>query len=87
MQQHTKLRKLVMSTTIPLLNMDLSGAVNFAGNDLGYLQGDRTAIGDIVLMPLMLNYNVNPDLNINTRLALYAPTWVTLKQKLQVGDR
>ena len=63
-----------MSTTIPILNMNLSGSVNFFGNDLGYLEGERTAIGDIVLMPFMLNYNVNPDLNINTRLGFYAPT-------------
>lgn len=58
-----------MSTTIPVLNMDLSGSVNSA-----QLEGDRTALGDIVLMPFMLNYNVNKDLNINTRLGLYAPT-------------
>ena len=28
----------------------------------------------IVLMPLMLNYNVNPDFNVNVRLGFYAPT-------------
>ena len=63
-----------MSTTIPVLNMELSGSVNYLGTDLGHLEGDRTALGDIVLMPLMVNYNVNKDLNINARLALYAPT-------------
>ncbi len=63
-----------MSTTIPMLNMELSGSVNLFGRDLGYREGDRTALGDIVLMPIMLNYNVNSDLNINTRVALYAPT-------------
>ena len=63
-----------MSTTIPLLNMDLSGSVNYMGSGFIDMQGDKTALGDIVLMPFMLNYNVNPDLNINTRLALYAPT-------------
>ena len=58
-----------MSTTIPLLNMDLAGDVlGISG------QNDRTALGDIVLMPLMLNYNVNKDLNINARLGFYAPT-------------
>jgi hypothetical protein len=58
-----------MSATIPVLNMDLSGGV------LGITrQNDRTALGDIVLMPLMVNYNVNKDLNINARLGFYAPT-------------
>lgn len=58
-----------MSATIPMLNMDLSGGV------LGITrQNDRTALGDIVLIPLMVNYNVNKDLNINARLAFYAPT-------------
>lgn len=63
-----------MSATIPMLNMDLSGNVAYQGNPLIHLEGDRTALGDIVLMPLMLNYNVNKDLNINTRLGFYAPT-------------
>ena len=58
-----------MSATVPVLNMDLSGDV------LGVArQNDRTALGDIVLMPLMVNYNVNKNLNINARLGFYAPT-------------
>ena len=36
--------------------------------------GSTDALGDIVLMPLMLNYNVNPDFNVNFRLNVYAPT-------------
>jgi len=63
-----------MAATIPLLNMELSGYVNYAGMDIGYREQDRTAIGDIVLMPFMLNYNVSKDLNINGRVAFYAPT-------------
>ena len=31
-------------------------------------------LGDIVLMPLMLNYNVDPDFNVNFRIGAYAPT-------------
>jgi len=58
-----------MSATIPVVDMDVSGRVSpLSVND------DLTKIGDIVLMPLMLNYKVNEDFNINTRLALYAPT-------------
>jgi hypothetical protein len=34
----------------------------------------KSGLGDIILMPLMLNYNVNPDFNINFRTAIYAPT-------------
>ena len=58
-----------MSATIPMLNMDLSGGVLNISR-----QNDRTALGDIVLMPLMVNYNVNKDLNINARIGFYAPT-------------
>jgi len=63
-----------MSSTLSVLNFDLAGDLNFNGISFGYHQGDRTALGDLVLMPLMVNYNVNKDLNINARLGLYAPT-------------
>jgi hypothetical protein len=33
-----------------------------------------TGLGDIFLLPLMLNYNVSPALNYNFRVGLYAPT-------------
>jgi hypothetical protein len=33
-----------------------------------------TGLGDILLLPLMLNYNVSPALNYNFRVGLYAPT-------------
>ncbi len=58
-----------MSGTIPVVNMSVSGSIGPMGaND------ELTALGDIVLMPAVVNYNVNPDLNINARLGLYAPT-------------
>ena len=63
-----------MSSTLSVLNFNLSGDLNFNDISFGYQQGDRTALGDLVLMPLMVNYNVNKDLNINARLGLYAPT-------------
>ncbi len=31
-------------------------------------------MGDILLLPLMLNYNVSPALNYNFRIAVYTPT-------------
>lgn len=63
-----------MSATIPMLNLDLSGNLDFMGTSFGSVEGSRTALGDITLMPLMINYNANKDLNINARLGLYAPT-------------
>ena len=63
-----------MSSTLSVLNADLAGSLNFNGTSLGYNQGNRTALGDLVFMPIMLNYNVNKDLNINARLGFYAPT-------------
>jgi len=63
-----------MAAAIPVLNMDLSGGVSYQGVDLVHTSGDRTALGDILLMPFIFNYNVNKDLNINARLGIYAPT-------------
>ncbi len=63
-----------MSSTLSVLHFDLSGDLNFHGTRFFHKEGDRTALGDIVLMPLMVNYNVNKDLNINARLGFYAPT-------------
>jgi len=34
-------------------------------------------LGDIVLMPLMLNYNVSSNLNVNFRTGIYAPPAIT----------
>jgi hypothetical protein len=33
-----------------------------------------SGLGDIILMPLMLNYNVSPDINWNFRFSIFAPT-------------
>ena len=58
-----------MSATIPVVNMKVSGHLTpFNVSD------ELTKIGDIVLMPIMFNYKVNDDFNINTRVAFYAPT-------------
>jgi len=63
-----------MSSTLSVLHFDLSGDLNFNGTGFFHQEGDRTALGDMVFMPLMVNYNVNKDLNINARLGFYAPT-------------
>ncbi len=66
-----------MSATIPYVVMDVSADVEAtAGNVSSAVSRSSTTngLGDIVLMPLMLNYNVHPDFNVNFRLGVYAPT-------------
>ena len=58
-----------MSATIPVVNMKVDGDIGSRG-----LSDELTAIGDILLMPIMFNYKVNDDFNINSRVAFYAPT-------------
>ncbi len=58
-----------MSATLPIVNMQVSGSVASLG-----VSDELTKLGDIVLMPIMFNYKVNRDFNINTRVAFYAPT-------------
>jgi hypothetical protein len=62
-----------MSATIPCVDLDITADVltnGIAANRSDSISG----IGDIVLMPVMLNQNFNPDFNINYRLGVYAPT-------------
>jgi hypothetical protein len=48
---------------------DVSAHVNSAG-----VSSSVNGLGDLVLMPLMLNYNVNSNLNVSFRTGIYAPT-------------
>jgi len=62
-----------MSATVPYLLMDVNvDAIGTPGSLSS--SGSTNGLGDIVLMPLMLNYNVDPDFNVNFRLGAYAPT-------------
>jgi hypothetical protein len=66
-----------MSATIPYIMMDVSADVEATvGSVSGALSrhSSTNGLGDIVLLPLMLNYNVNPDFNVNFRVGAYAPT-------------
>ena len=66
-----------MSATIPWVSMEVAADVAASPGDnvRSVRRSDReSGLGDIVLMPLMFNYKVNPDLNTNFRLAVYAPT-------------
>lgn len=61
------------SATIPYVDMEVSAGVK-GNNKLSRETDADKALGDIVLMPVMFNQHVNSDLNINYRIALYAPT-------------
>ena len=61
------------SATLPYVSMDVSADV-FNDSKSKRTNDTDSALGDIILMPLMLNQNVSPDLNINYRIAFYAPT-------------
>jgi hypothetical protein len=67
-----------LSATIPLISLDVTADVRTQGPGGGTVTASRSddvfELGDIILMPLMLNYHVNPDVNLNFRVALYAPT-------------
>jgi hypothetical protein len=67
-----------MSATIPYIFADVSADVTVplpGGGTTTVRRSDKTdGLGDIVLMPLMLNYMVSPDYNVNFRIAAYAPT-------------
>ena len=61
------------SATIPFVSMEVSADVINDSQTLRKTDKDN-ALGDIILMPIMLNQNINADLNINYRVAFYAPT-------------
>jgi hypothetical protein len=62
-----------LSATVPFVWMDVSANVT-SGPLTGNRSSSLNSIGDIVLMPLMLNYNINSNLNANFRVGIYAPT-------------
>jgi hypothetical protein len=62
-----------MSATVPFLQMNVSARA-VIGPATVSRTGTRDAIGDLVVMPIMLNYNVNPNFNVNFRLGFYLPT-------------
>jgi hypothetical protein len=60
-----------MSATIPYIMMDVSADVEaILGNVSSALShsSSTNGLGDIVLLPLLLNYNVHPDFNVNFRV-------------------
>lgn len=70
-----------LSTTIPYVWLDVSGDAtpkvtlpNGMPAPTVKRSDNVSGVGDIVLMPLMLNYKFTPDFSINFRTAIYAPT-------------
>lgn len=65
-----------MSATAPVVDIKVTADVLSGPNQsVKARRSDKASgLGDLVLMPLMLNYNANPDLNFNFRLTAYAPT-------------
>ncbi len=67
-----------MSATIPWVWMDVSASVDATlpgGLPVTVRRSDSVdGLGDIVLMPLMLNYSFTDEFSANFRVAAYAPT-------------
>ncbi len=64
-----------MAATIPWVDIEVSADVRDASGGPTVMRSDRErALGDIVLIPAMFNYNVNPDFNINMRVMVYVPS-------------
>ena len=62
-----------LSATVPFVSLDVTANVT-AGATTVRRTSSVDGLGDIVLMPLMLNYNISSNLNVNFRTGIYAPT-------------
>ena len=62
-----------VSATIPYVWMDVSAQVD-AGPGRVRRSVSVDGVGDVVFMPIMLNYAFSPDLSANARLGFYLPT-------------
>ncbi len=63
-----------MSATIPLVGLDVTASLAGQAGARVARTDSVSAIGDLVLMPLMFNYHASADVNVNFRVAAYAPT-------------
>lgn len=62
-----------LSATVPFVSLDVTADVT-AGATTTRRSSDVMGLGDVVLMPLMLNYNISSNLNVNFRAGIYTPT-------------
>lgn len=65
-----------MSATIPYVFINVQATVNSQGSISGIVRREDSSngLGDIILQPLILNYNISPAWNTNFRISVYAPT-------------
>lgn len=74
-----------MAVTVPVVDLTVKADVRQAGQSGGPVvrrSESVNGLGDILLFPVMLNYNVSDALNVNFRLGIYAPTGDYEKGKL-----
>ena len=65
------------AVTVPFVEIDVEADVGLPADPQGRTvrrSDTDSGLGDVLLFPLMLNYNVSPSLNYNFRLGIYAPT-------------
>lgn len=65
------------AVTVPFMDLEVNADVAIPQDPQGRAvrrSDSDSGLGDVLLFPLMLNYQVNPALNYNFRLGLYAPT-------------
>ena len=62
-----------LSATVPYVWMDVSAAVAAVPGSVRRSES-VDGLGDMVVMPLMLKYTINPDLALGARLGFYLPT-------------
>lgn len=60
--------------TIPLVNLKVKGTASSFDTDKITISDTVSDIGDLMIMPIMLNQNFSPDFNINYRVGIYVPT-------------
>ena len=64
-----------MSATVPFVDLTVAAGVDPLDIGVTVRRSDsESGIGDIVLMPVMLNYTINDEWSTNFRLGIYAPT-------------
>lgn len=62
-----------LSTTVPYVWLDVKGDFT-AGATTVRRSSSENGLGDIVLMPIMLNYTVSSNVHLDFRTGIYAPT-------------
>ncbi len=62
-----------MSATVPFIKNDITATVKSSFFER-QRKDKKSGIGDIILIPLMLNYQHNTNVSSNYRLSIYAPT-------------